>query len=236
MKKYKGISTLEILEGADNYNAWIAGSIAQYIKSPALEIGAGTGNISTYFKGFKSLVLTDSDPHLVHQLQKKFNDCKNISVEILDIEKKLGRVLSKFKTIYLVNVLEHIKDEKKAIENINRLLDQKGRIVVLVPAKKFAFTDLDVNLGHHKRYEKRELKELLEKAGFEVEMIEFFNFLGLLSWIVRDKVSKSHKSLKKSHVTLFDAIVPILSKIEPKKGLPFGISLIAVGKKTNVIQ
>lgn len=229
--KYKGVKTLEVLEGADNYNNWIAGTIGKYINSPALEIGAGTGNISSYFKEKKNLVITDNDEELVSVLRNKFKKRKNISVEVLDISKQLGIINNKFKTVYSVNVLEHIKDDLKALRNMNKLLQKKGRVVLLVPAKKRAYTKLDESLGHIKRYEKQELNDLLEKSNFQVEHLEYFNMVGLASWLLRDRLSRNHNNLKKSHVKTFDFIVPFLKQIEPQRGLPIGISLIAVGKK-----
>lgn len=231
MTKYKGTKTLEVLEGADNYNNWIASSLRPYVKSPALEIGAGTGNISEYFKDIKELVLSDNDSQLVKKLGEKFKENKNISVETLDIAENFGKVKHQFKTIFAINVLEHIKDDAKALRNMHMLLEQGGRIVLLVPAKKFAFTDLDKNLGHFRRYEKIELQEKIKNAGFEAEKIVFFNFLGLLSWLVRDRVSRGETHLNKSHVRLFDFFVPILRIIEPKSSLFMGISLIVIAKK-----
>ncbi len=229
--KYKGVKTLEVLEGADNYNNWIASSLKKYIKSPALEIGAGTGNISSCFINLKELVLTDVDPDLVDFLSRKFKQNENIHTEVLDISKQLGVIKNKFKTIYSVNVLEHIKDDRKALRNIHSLLQEDGRVILLVPAKKRAYTKLDANLGHVKRYEKNELRRLLEECNFKVEHLEYFNSLGLLSWIVRSKLTRNNSHLKKSHVKMFDILVPILRRIEPSRGLPVGISLIAVGKR-----
>ena len=231
MTKYRGLKTLEVLEGADNYNEWIVSSLKPYVKSPALEVGAGTGNISEYFTDLKSIVLTDVDPKLVELLQNKFTGKKNILIESLDISATLGTIRNRFKTIFAVNVLEHIKKDSEAVSNIHHLLEPGGRVVLLVPAKKFAYSKLDKSLGHYRRYEKDELKRLLENARFEIEKIEYFNVVGLLSWMVRNVVSRNHNVLKKSYVSIFDSIVPFLRAIEPKKNLPFGISLIVVAKK-----
>lgn len=231
MSKYSGAKTLEVLEGADNYNKWIAERINSYIKSPVLEVGAGTGNISERMTNLKDLTLTDVDLRFVKLLRKKFSGRTNVTVESLDISKKLSNVRYKFKSLYSVNVLEHIKDDTKALQNMYILLEKGGRLVLLVPAKKAAFTEIDKKLGHFRRYEKRELLEKMRKAGFKNVNIEYFNILGLLSWYVRDKIDGKNSNLKPSHVKAFDWIVPILTKIEPKKGLPAGISLIAVGSK-----
>lgn len=230
MAKYKGVKILEVLEGADRYNRWIAERISPYIESPALEIGAGTGNISSFFSHLKSLTLTDNDESLISVLQKKFNT-KNIHAEVFDIQKDFYKINNSFKTIFSVNVLEHIKDDSKALSNMYRLLKRNGKVVILVPAKKFAYTNLDKDLGHFRRYEKEELREKLEKAGFKIESITYFNIVGLLSWILRDKFSRNNKTLAPSHVKLFDLSVPILKRIEPKTLLPQGISLIAIATK-----
>jgi SAM-dependent methyltransferase len=231
MVRYKGIKTLEVLEGADNYNAWIAGMLSPYIESPALEVGAGTGNISEFFGKLESLVITDNDPELVKFLEDKFSLKKNVHAEVLDIASKFGDVKVKFRTVYAINVLEHIENDKLALQNVNKLLVPGGRIVLLVPAKKFAYTKLDKSLGHFRRYEKEELRKKLTDANFTIKKIEYFNIVGLASWIIRNIISVNHSDLKKSHVKFFDSIVPILRKIEPRSGLPFGISLIAVASK-----
>lgn len=231
MVKYKGLKTLEVLEGADNYNAWIANVLYPYIKSPALEIGAGIGNISEFFNKLEDLVLTDKDSKLVKFLEKKFSSRKNVRAEVLDISGRSLRIKEKFRTAYAINVLEHIKDDELALKNIGKLLVPGGKIVLLVPAKKFAYTTLDKNLGHYRRYEKEELKEKLTVQNFIIEEIEYFNIVGLLSWVIRNKIDNSHNQLKPNHVKFFDSIVPFLRNIEPKSGLPLGISLIVVASK-----
>lgn len=232
MAKYNGIKTLEVLDGADNYNKWIANIIRPYINSPALEIGAGTGNISNHFKDRMDLVITDNDNILVKALQKKYKSYNNITVETFDVEKPLGKIPKKFKTIFAVNVLEHIEDDAYALQNIRKLLKKDGLVVLLVPAKMFAYTRLDRNLGHHRRYEKRELEKKLKKANFKIDKIEYFNIVGLASWILRNFLTRNHNELRKDHVKLFDSIVPLLRRIEPRHGLPMGISLIVVARKT----
>lgn len=231
MTKYKGVTVLEVLEGADNYNNWIVSRIKPDIVSPALEIGAGTGNISAFFKNLKSLTVTDNDETLVEKLATKFKGNKNVRAEVLDIEKDLYKVTNRFRTIYSVNVLEHIKNDEKALKNMHKLLEPGGKVVLLVPAKKFAYTNLDKDLGHHRRYEKAELKDKLTNAGFTVKSISYFNAVGLASWIIRDKISRGSKNLSSTQVKFFDMIVPVLKQAEPKKILPMGISLIGIGEK-----
>ncbi|HSW97485.1 MAG TPA: class I SAM-dependent methyltransferase [Candidatus Saccharimonadales bacterium] len=228
MIKYQGLSTLEILEVAKNYNKWIAEQCLQHIKSPLLEVGSGTGNISKFFLSKKGVTLSDIDAGLVKTLKKKFSQ-KSVSIQKIDISKKLTK-RNKYQTIVAINVLEHIQDDKKAIKNMHALLQKGGKIILLVPAKKFAYTEFDRLLGHHRRYEKEKLKKLTEKSGFITEKIYYFNFVGLWSWILRSKMEKSH-SLKPYQVAIFDKIVPYLKVIEKVIPVPVGVSLILVGVK-----
>jgi len=104
-------------------------------------------------------------------------------------------------------------------------------LLLLVPAKKGAYTRLDKELGHFRRYEKDELLEKLKKSGYEVENVHFFNFVGLISWYVRDKVKRKNINLKPYHIRMFDSIVPFLRAIESHIKPPLGISLIVVARK-----
>lgn len=231
MIKYKGAALLEILEGADNYNAWIASELAPYIIEPALEIGAGTGSVSQYFKTLNSLTITDRDQGLVTILNKRFKSYPKVKTQIFNITQKKQSFSNKYNTIYAVNVLEHIENDLLALKNMYRLLNNKGRVVLLVPAKRRAFTHLDKMLGHFRRYEKDELQNKMENAGFLVESINYFNIVGLLSWMIRDKINSNAGILSPTQVKLFDFIVPILKIIESIAKPPAGISLIVVGRK-----
>lgn len=228
---YQGTSTLEVLEGADNYNAWIAKSIQDNLFGKTLEIGAGTGNITNYFRKLKNFVITDTDKVLVSHLKKRFGRYKNITVERMDILTLYAPYKNTFSSAFAVNVFEHLQDDVKGLKNAHALLKRNGKLVLLVPAKRFAFTKLDKNLGHFRRYEKDELKGKLEQAGFVVEKIYFFNIVGLLSWMVRDKIEKNHVQLDSSQIAVFDKIVPLLRFIESFVPVPIGISLIAIAKK-----
>lgn len=232
MTKYIGKSTLEVLEGADNYNQWIADTIHKKLVAPALEIGAGTGNISQSFKKIKSLTLTDVDTELVRGLKKRFAKVRNFSYETLDIEKHAPKkMFASYASIFGVNVLEHVRDDNRALKNLNKLLQAHGRLVLLVPAKQFAYSRLDKELGHFRRYERQSLKTKLEKAGFVVDEIFYFNIVGLLSWVIRDKVERNNIYLKPYQIAIFDSIVPLLRIVETVVKPPVGISLIVYARK-----
>lgn len=230
MIKYQGISTLEVLEGAENYNNWIISQFLPYLKSPILEIGSGTGNISRFFVTKKNVYLSDIDKRLIKHLKEKFPRQKN-QITSLNIETDQPKKFKNyFQTIIGINVLEHIKNDKRALGNIHALLKPNGSLLLLIPSRMFAYTQLDKKLGHHRRYEKKELENKLTKTGFVIEELYSFNFVGLISWMIRDKIERGNQ-LKTYQVVLFDKIVPVLRVIE---GIikPFvGVSFIVKARK-----
>lgn len=232
MIKYQGISTLEVLKEAKNYNKWIADEIFSHLSSPVLEIGAGTGNLTTHFLKKKPLYISDTDKGLIKELKKKFAKEANVFIEEFDLDTKPPTKFKlAFASVFGINVLEHIKDDEKALKNIRSTLKKNGKLILLVPAKKKAYTKLDKELGHFRRYEKKELIKKLKNNGYAIEKIYFFNIVGLMSWYFRDKVNRKSINLKQYHITLFDSIVPFLRRVESIIRVPVGISLIVVAKK-----
>ena len=228
---YQGLTTLEILTEAKNYNRWIAENFYPYIKAPLLEFGAGIGNISELLSSYTPLCLTDTDESMLADLKNKFSHINDVSVNFLDItQPPPEHLVGSFQTVIGINVLEHIEDDENALFHLGNVLKPSGRLLLLVPAKKWAYTDLDRQLGHFRRYEKKELGEKLAKASFRIEKLYFFNIVGLMSWIIRDKIQRSG-GLRPYQVSSFDTIVPILKRIEAKVSMPAGISLIAIAQK-----
>jgi 2-polyprenyl-3-methyl-5-hydroxy-6-metoxy-1,4-benzoquinol methylase len=228
---YQGLSTLEILTEAKNYNRWIAENFYSYIKAPLLEFGSGIGNISELLSSYTPLCLTDTDERMLAHLENKFSHINDVSVNFLDITKSPPEhLVALFQTVIGINVLEHIEDDEKALVHLGTVLKPSGRLLLLVPAKRWAYTDLDKQLGHFRRYEKKELAEKLAKTSFQIEKLYFFNIVGLMSWIIRDKLQRSG-GLRPYQISSFDSIVPVLKVIESKISLPVGISLIAIAQK-----
>lgn len=231
MITYQGLSTLEILEEAKNYNMWIAQQFLPYAKSPLLEIGSGTGNLSRLFLRRKHVTLSDVDKGLVKNLKKKFAKKFRPTIKQLDISHTVAKThVGKYQSILAINVLEHVKSDTKAFANITQMLQKGGKLLLLVPAKKFAYTQLDKSLGHYRRYEKDTLRKKIEKAGLHIEKIYFFNIVGLISWTIRDKIERGNY-MKPYQIKLFDTIVPFLKIVEQVIRPPVGISLIAIATK-----
>src|SRR6185437_3453056 len=80
-------------------------------------------------------------------------------------------------------VLEHLDKPLLFLQNASRLFKKNGKLIVTVPdGYRSAY---DHHIGHRRHFKSKEIKQLLEKAGFEVDIIltagfPFFNLYKLL--------------------------------------------------------
>lgn len=74
-----------------------------------------------------------------------------------------------FDIVGAFDVIEHLEPESAAVGELVRVLRPGGRLLVAVPAYQWAWTDFDVQNGHHRRYTRRRIVAALEAAGMEVQ-------------------------------------------------------------------
>ena len=67
----------------------------------------------------------------------------------------------------MLNVLEHIKDEQKALAQVHRVLRPSGVLIIEVPAGPHLFDYYDEYLRHYRRYTLTHLTEVCARAGLE---------------------------------------------------------------------
>jgi SAM-dependent methyltransferase len=77
--------------------------------------------------------------------------------------------------VTMFDVLEHILDDARALQIVNRKLRNGGRIVLAVPAYMWLWGQQDVVNQHCRRYTQGELREKLQAANFTVERTTYFN-------------------------------------------------------------
>jgi SAM-dependent methyltransferase len=213
-----GQKTLEIMNRANWYNNWLINQISKYIKGDILEVGAGIGNFTSKLSRYGKVTAIDYD-----------FSYKNANYG--DIEK--GRYFfgdKKFDSIVCMNVLEHIKDDKKALSNMFNLLKPGGKIILLAPAFQFAYSDLDKNLGHFRRYTKDQLSNLLKTSGYSLLTNRYLNWLGLVGWFINGKILR-RKILPEKQLGIFDYTARPFLLLEELVNPPCGLSVLVIGKK-----
>jgi trans-aconitate methyltransferase len=79
--------------------------------------------------------------------------------------------------ITLLDVLEHIPDDRAALDRLFALTAPGGVLLVTVPAYQWLWSAHDVANHHQRRYRRGALVRLLRSAGFQVERATYFNTL-----------------------------------------------------------
>jgi SAM-dependent methyltransferase len=137
--------------------------------------------------------------------------------------------------VALLDVLEHVTDDKAALAAIRGRLKPGGALLVTVPANRWMWSAHDVAHHHHRRYRRGEIAALAREAGLEVELLTHFNTL-LFPLIAAARIAGRALNRESADDSMppapLNAALKGLFGIERhlvgRLPLPFGVSLIAV--------
>src|SRR5215510_1238670 len=185
---YSG-TELTALEGAPNYYAAILSHFSPYLGSHVVEIGAGIGTFSKYLLScpqIATLTLIEPADNLFPVLRKELSG--DPRVRLFNGHLKSVAASLSADSAMLINVLEHIQDDEELLCSIRHSLKPKGTLLLFVPALPMLYGSLDKAFGHVRRYRKAELRSRLEKQGFQVVCLQYFNLPGIVTWFLAGKV------------------------------------------------
>lgn len=137
-------------------------------KAPVLlEIGCSSGLTLEAMQAFfpkAKIVGTDYDTTIVKKTSRRL---PSMDIRQLDVEKcSLPDAMAD--GIVMVNVLEHLKNDEVAIDQVYRILKPGGVAVIEVPANPDLYDVFDKQVCHFRRYHMPTLVSHLRKAGFEM--------------------------------------------------------------------
>jgi SAM-dependent methyltransferase len=213
---------------ADNYNAWLLERGRPYLGRRVLDFGAGLGVFAELAADGRDVVALEPDPEFARVLEKRFADESRVSVVAGD-ERELGPAFVEFDSVICLNVLEHIADDVDVLRRIRSRLHTGGHLLLLVPAHEALYGEIDRNVGHERRYDRRDLHDKLASAGFEVVQLRYVNPVGALGWLVSSRLLR-RRQVPSGPLKLYDFLVPLLRPLDRVR-LPFGLSLWAVARR-----
>jgi len=134
-----------------------------------LDIGCGTGFTTLSLKKFGDIVGTDGSFSALRHCNKiGLNQVIKSDSYYLPFADKT------FDMITMLDVLEHIENDLRVLEELNRVLKKDGIIIITVPAYQFLWSQHDVALSHYRRYNIKTLSKVIIKTGFKVIRISYF--------------------------------------------------------------
>jgi len=80
-----------------------------------------------------------------------------------------------FDLVCALDAIEHVPDDETALRGLHRVCRSGGTLLATVPAFDFLWGNVD-RVGHHfRRYRQRELTDVIERSGFAVRFVRYFN-------------------------------------------------------------
>jgi len=233
-----GKSTLEVIARATAFNKWMYEEIRPCLTGRVLEIGSGIGNISGFLvQDDFPVTLSDYNPEYKKILKEKFSasgnvqDVLQIDLEDKNFESTYHDLRESFDTIFLLNVIEHLENDSRAIGYCRYLLKEGGNLVLLAPAYDFLFCRFDKELGHYRRYTVSKMCLTLLSCNFEITRKKYFNFLGIFGWFFMGKLF-NRKKIGGSEMKTFNFLVPLARIADRLTGHRAGLSVIVCAKKS----
>ena len=178
------------------------------LRGQAAEIGAGLGTFSERLRPcVDTLDLVEPSPDLARRLTQKFEGDTGCRVMAQSIEAWLETMgPGALDCIVMVNVLEHIEDDRAAAQGLYDALKPGGHLLVFVPALPFLYSKLDKVFGHFRRYTRKSLRTCVGEAGFQVEKLRYFDISGVLPWWLLNTVL-GKTSFNQPMLTIYDRVV-----------------------------
>lgn len=137
-----------------------------YNNKTLLDIGCGSGVfLNTISNNFQKALGIESFEYN----EFKYNNIKHGTI----FDESL--IDGKYDYITALDVIEHIEDEDSFLDRVKSLLHINGKVLLTVPAYQWLYCKYDKEAGHYRRYNKKQIKNLMEKNGFIVENITYFN-------------------------------------------------------------
>ena len=129
-------------------------------------------------------------------------------------------------------MLEHILDDAAELRTAFELVAPGGSLGVFVPAMSRLYGSLDYKSGHHRRYDKARLREVIAHAGFEIVELRYLEVAGVVPyWLMYRLLNR--QSLELDVVGVFDRLVVPVSKTAQRlvPNPPIGKNLLAIARR-----
>lgn len=193
-----------------------------------LDWGAGYGALVHILSRFGTVDAVENHPPCKAILTER--GYRSVYTELL----KIGQIQTRYDLVTFFDVLEHIQNDENAVRIAYDLITGNGYVMATVPAYQFLYGAHDVSAKHFRRYTKTKIVDLLKKAGFQVTYASYWNSLLLpISILLRMGGRGGGGCLKQPEAldSLLGKILALETYTLPYLSLPFGLSIVVVGRK-----
>lgn len=136
------------------------------LESPFLDAGCGAGDVALHFaaRGWNGFAV-DFSEDAVQLVEPRFNRTRSVRLMHADL---MHIEVPPVKTIFLLDVIEHVKHDSELLLKMGELLSPGGYLVATVPVDPREWRWDDAFYGHYRRYTREDLHALFKRNGYEV--------------------------------------------------------------------
>lgn len=155
-------------------NALLTWALKKYFPQARnfLEIGCGTGYVLAGVAAARpDLKLCASE---ISSRGLPFAARRVPQAELFQMDARAIPFAGHFDIIGMFDVLEHIEEDERVLEQAHRALRPGGGLMVSVPQHRFLWSRYDEHAHHVRRYAAAEIAEKITRAGFRIVMTTSF--------------------------------------------------------------
>ena len=200
-----------------------------------LEIGCGTGHNLPMLGEFGQVEALEVDPIARGMAEKRLGRTV-LSSPLPALE---GVPDDTYDMVAALDVVEHIPDDKAALEGISRVLKPGGKLLMTVPAHQWMWSAHDVVNHHQRRYSKRGFKRLVDQSPLQLESIGYLNSL-LFPLAMAQRLASKLTGKEDANLAppaepinqVLERVFALERRVIGRIPLPPGLSLFAVASAT----
>ncbi len=151
------------------------------LEGPFLDVGCGTGALARHLaeRGWTGVAL-DSSERAAAAARTNLESFPSVEVKAGNLDQVAGR---KFNVIFIMDVLEHVRDDEALLRRLSGMLEPAGTIMLLAPVNPREWRQDDVLYGHFRRYDWDDMDHKLSNAG--LMLIDRWNVTVPVMWALR---------------------------------------------------
>ncbi len=160
-----------------------------------LEIGCGDGGVINFLKETNEVHSVDISASAVSQLKKKGIPAKQVDIS----NESLPYKKATFDYVIILETLEHLKSPHHAIEEIQRVLKERGMMICSVPNPRTEHPLMYPALFTFKNF-----KKYLENSGFTIQTATTYGICPPMWRVLRHRITKNWKAEKNKIAPITD--------------------------------
>jgi SAM-dependent methyltransferase len=127
-----------------------------------LDVGCGTGGNFSFLDAYGLVEGCDYSEEAIRFCQiRGTHPAREASIYDLPYED------ASFDLVTCLDVIEHLRRDLPAFQELNRVIRTGGYLLVTLPCDPHLYNDFDCLAGHLRRYTKEEIRLLLAESGFQ---------------------------------------------------------------------